>query len=432
LKSSGFLELLRSNRNYRSTWSGQVVSEVGDNFNNIAVFSLALANTGSGLVVAGVLLARAVAVMLAGPIAGVLLDRMDRRRIMILSDLIRAAVALGFIFAIPVGRTWLLYLLSGLLMFASPFFTSGRASILPSIATRDELHTANSLTQLTQWTTLTIGSFLGGASVTSFGYTLAFVFNAGSFLFSAYCVSKLRVPEGFRPERSDLSEDRVIRPWRDYTGGLRYMRSTPLIFAIGLVGVGWATGGGAAQILFSLFGEVVFVRGPAGIGVIWGCAGLGLIAGAAVAHRIGPRLRFPEYKRAISICYVIHGGAYVLFALAPTFPAALLFIAVSRAGVAVSSVLNTAQLLQHVEHDYRGRVFSTVETWTWMTMMISMAGAGFASDYLNPRSIGVIAGLLSSSTALFWAAANYYGKLPEPPRAGVNLEEVEVHGEPIV
>ena len=108
--SSGFVALLRSNRNYRFTWIGQVVSEVGDHFNNIAVFSLALANTGSGLTVAGVLLARGAAVMFAGPVAGVLLDRMDRRRIMVLSDLIRAVLALGFIFAIPIGRTWLLFL----------------------------------------------------------------------------------------------------------------------------------------------------------------------------------------------------------------------------------------------------------------------------------------------------------------------------------
>src|SRR5437899_3549146 len=139
---NGFLALLRRNRNYRYTWSGQVVSEVGDHFNNIAVFSLALANTGSGLVVAGILIARALPAVLAGPVAGVLLDRLDRKRIMIASDLVRAAVALAFILGIPPGRTWLLYVLSGMLMFASPFFTSGRASILPSIATKEELHTA--------------------------------------------------------------------------------------------------------------------------------------------------------------------------------------------------------------------------------------------------------------------------------------------------
>ena len=191
-----------------------------------------------------------------------------------------------FLLAIPQGRTWLLFLLSGLLMFASPFFTSGRASILPSIATKDELHTANSLTQLTQWTTVTIGSFLGGASVSSFGYRIAFLFNALSFLFSAACISRLHVGRGrgFARERSVVGEDKVARPWHEYLEGLRYMRSSPLILGIGLVAVGWATGGGAAQILFSLFGEQVFHRGPSGIGVIWGCAGIGLICGALLAN----------------------------------------------------------------------------------------------------------------------------------------------------
>ena len=109
------------------------------------------------------------------------------------------------------GGRGLLYILSGALMFASPFFTSGRASILPSIATKGELHAANSLTQLTQWTTVTIGSFLGGASVAAFGYKLAFVFNAFSFLFSAWCVSHLKVArqQGFRAERSDLTEEKI-------------------------------------------------------------------------------------------------------------------------------------------------------------------------------------------------------------------------------
>src|SRR6202790_970443 len=161
---SDFLQLLKNNRNYRYTWSGQVVSEIGDHFNNVAVFSLALATTRSGLVVTGVMLARAIPAILAGPLAGVMLDRFDRKRMMIASDLVRAIVALCFIFTVNHQNTWLLYVLSGLLMLASPFFTSGRASILPAIATREELHTANSLTQTTQWTTLSVGAFLGGAS----------------------------------------------------------------------------------------------------------------------------------------------------------------------------------------------------------------------------------------------------------------------------
>jgi len=429
---TGFAGLLRANRNYRYTWTGQVVSEVGDNYNNIAVFSLALGNTGSGLVVAGILLARGCAVMLGGPIAGVLLDRMDRKRLMIASDLVRAVIALLFMLGIPAGRTWLLYVLSGALMFASPFFTSGRAAILPTIASKQELFTANSLTQLTQWTTVMIGSFLGGTSVAGFGYRIAFGFNAFSFLFSALCISRLHAPKGFRSDRSALTESRVVRPWHEYTEGLRYMRATPLILGVGLVGVGWATGGGAAQILFSLFGEQVFQRGPAGIGIIWGCAGIGLVCGALFANYIGKRIGFETYKRVISLCYVLHGGSYVLFSQAPTFASALVFIALSRAAVSISSVLNTGQLLRHVSNDFRGRVFSTIETWTWATMMVSMAIAGLLSDHVSPRTIGLWAGVLSSTTAVFWGWGNLSGRLPEPARAGVEPQEVEVHGDPTV
>src|SRR5947208_11128737 len=128
-----FGQLLRRNRNYRYTLTGQVVSEIGDHFNNIAVFSLALATTKSGLVVSGVMLARAIPAVLAGPIAGVLLDRLDRKKVMIASDLIRCVVALGFIYTVdgdPKTSLWLLYFLSAVLMFASPFFTSGRSAIL--------------------------------------------------------------------------------------------------------------------------------------------------------------------------------------------------------------------------------------------------------------------------------------------------------------
>jgi MFS family permease len=428
-----FLELLKANRNYRWTWSGQVVSEIGDHFNNVAVFSLALANTRSGLVVTGIMLSRAIPAVLAGPVAGVVLDRLDRKRIMIASDLIRAVVAIGFILAIPRSDTWLLYLLSALLMFASPFFTSGRSAILPTIANKEELHTANSLTQTTQWMTLTIGAFLGGTTVMQFGYKWAFAFNALSFLFSAACISRLRVAGGgFRAARTALAEDKVVRPWHEYTEGLRYMRASPLILGVALVGMGWASGGGAAQILFSLFGELVFNRGPAGIGYLWAAAGVGLLAGGAFAHWLGKRISFGAYKSTISICYIIHGGAYVIFSQMRDFQMALLFLAISRAAIAVSSVLNMSQLLRHVSDKFRGRVFATMETMTWSTMMLSMAGAGVASESWSPRTIGVVSGLLSSSTAFFWLWANWRGRLPEPAREGVEPDEVEVHGDPVV
>jgi MFS family permease len=428
---NAFVSLLGENRNYRYTWIGQVVSEIGDHFNNIAVFSLAVEVTKSPLVVSGVLLSRGVAAMLAGPLAGVTLDRFDRKRVMIASDLIRMVLASGFIYAAKNPNPTLLYVLSGLLMAASPFFTSGRAAILPSIASKEELHTANSLTQTTAWTTLALGAFLGGTSVMGFGYQWAFAVNALSFLVSAMCISQLHVPGGFRVRRQALTEAEVVRPWHEYVEGLRYIRSVRLVFGLMMVGVGWATGGGAAQILFTVFGELVFKRGPAGLGAIWGCAGVGLVIGGTLAYRFGKRLSFRDYKRTIVICYIVHGGSYILFSQTPSFGWALIFIALSRAGVGVSSVLNMWQLLRTVPNEFRGRVFSTNESVQWTVMMLSMMAAGVASEYWNnPRTIGAIAGGLSSLTAVYWAWANWTGRLPEPLRPGVEPEDVEVHGEP--
>jgi len=427
---AGFGELLLRNRNYRFTWLGQIVSEVGDHFNNIAVLSLAMEETHSGAAVAGLMFSRAIPAVLAGPLAGVMLDRFDRRRLMIASDLIRGFVAFGFIYALSQHQVWLLYLLSAMLNVASPFFTSGRSAILPSIATEDELHTANSLTQMTGWVTLTVGAFIGGTTVAALGYSVAFIFNALSFFVSAYCIFSLRTPKGhFRAEDRGLNETKVARPWHEYREGLSYMAKAPLILGIALIAVGWASGGGAAQVLFTLFSEQVFQRGPLGLGILWGTAGVGLIIGGVIGTHLGKRVGFEAYKKTVFFCYILHGGAYIVFSQMRHWGWALFFMGVSRAAVAVSSLLNWSNLLKHVDDRYRGRVFSTIETMNWSTMTLSMLGAGLASVHHSIRLIGAVSGLFSSSTAIFWGVANWTGKLPEPALTEDDAA-VEIHGDP--
>src|SRR6185437_4717743 len=427
---SDFVRLLRRNRNYRHTWMGQIVSEAGDHFNNVAVLSLAIEKTHSGAVVAALMLSRAVPAVVAGPLAGVLLDRFDRRRIMIASDLIRGVVALGFILALGSRQTWPLYVLSALLMLASPFFTSGRSAILPVIASDDELHTAHSLTQTTGWMTLAIGAFIAGVAVGKFGYAFAFLLNSVSFFFSAFCIGKLRSANGhFQVEARRPNETKDARPWREYYEGLSYMIKTPLILGIGLIAVGWASGGGVAQVLFTLFSELVFKRGAEGLGQLWGTAGIGLLIGGIVGNYLGKRIHFDAYKKTVFCCYLLHGGSYVIFSQMRHWGWALFFMGLSRATVAVSSVLNWSHLLKHVEDRFRGRVFSTIETMNWSTMMLSMLAAGSASQYFTIRAIGAASGLLSSSTAIFWGWANWTGKLPEPS-VTTDDQAVEIHGDP--
>jgi MFS family permease len=392
------------------------VNEIGYHFNSIAVLTLTLHVTGSGAAVGGVMIARTIPSILAAPLAGVVLDRLDRRKVMIACDLFRALVAALFVLTVTHRQQWLLYLLSGLLMFASPFFTSGRSAILPKITSADELHTANALTQTTAWLTLSFGTMLGGISAMQFGYEWAFVANACSFLFSAFAIWKLRSPDGhFRADRLEvqLREAKRGRFWQEFGDSLRYMRRTPLVFAIALAGVGWATGGGAAQILFTLFGEIVYQRGPAGVGLIWGFAGFGLVIGGVVGHWLGKRLTYTQYLHAVWIGFLVHGVAYVLFSIGNLLNA-VIFITLSRIAMGANNVQNRTMLLRHVPDSFRGRIYTTVEAMMNTTLMISVSLASMATLQYTPRQIAFVAGLFSTATAIPWAWATFAGKLPEP------------------
>jgi predicted MFS family arabinose efflux permease len=207
-----------------------------------------------------------------------------------------------------------------------------------------------------------------------------------------------------------------MRPWHDCREGLAYMRSVPLMMGIAMISVGWAMGGGAAQILFALFGEQVFHRGASGIGAIWGLAGVGLLIGGVLGHWVGTRVSYQGYKLAVTVSYIVHGATYMLFSQVESFTAALVAMMFSRVGMAVTSVLNNSQLLRHTPDQFRGRVFATMESVRWSVMIVSMAAAGIASQFTGPRAIGLVAGAFGVVTALAWAWADWTGRLPEPAR----------------
>lgn len=446
-------QILRRNANYRRLWLAQVISEMGDWFNQVAVFAVALHFTGSAVAISYVLMSQTIPAVVIGPLAGVVLDRVNRQRALIISDVVRAFVALGPILVTSRARVWWLYPLTVLLASASPFFNSGRLALIPTIAGADEILPANSITQATHSTTLGIGSALAGLLIAPLGFRNAFILNALSFAGSAFFISRMHlartaaraaaagaVPLRPRAEAAAPGEVRAFREspaapvavlpaqpalpkpappryaWREYRAGLGYIRREPLVLALLLVGVGWATGGGAMQVLFSVFGDLVFHRGAFGIGMLYGAAGLGLALSAAAANWFGPRLRFVPYKRVIAVCYLLYGALYIAFSQERSFWMAVLLIGLSRYFIGTSSVLNLTRLMRIVPDHLRGRVFATNETMTLSTMLVSMLIAGIATVHFGARDVALAAGLLSGSTALWWMLADRLGKLREPAR----------------
>jgi predicted MFS family arabinose efflux permease len=190
-----YRELLARNRDFRRLWTGQVVSEIGDWLNNIAVLALAIELAGparQGRAIAVYAIARHLPLFLFGPVAGVVVDRNDRRRVMITADLVRAVLALGFLAAQKFSTLPLIYTVGAALFSVSAFFNAAKRATLPNLVARtDDLLAANSLSASTTAASLAVGSALGGLVATFLGRETVFILNAATFVISAEMIRRI-------------------------------------------------------------------------------------------------------------------------------------------------------------------------------------------------------------------------------------------------
>src|SRR2546430_4587655 len=197
--SVGYMDLLRSNRAFRFLWFGQVVSQMGDWFDTIAVYTIALTLTGSTRSVALIMVARFLPSVVMGPLSGVVADRFSRRSIMIASDLVRAVVVLGFLFVRRPDQMWLIYVLTVLQLAFSTFFEPAKTAAIPSIVSPRELVPANAIAAVTWSVMLTLGAAIGGFVTGLFGTNAAFILDSLTFIASAILIGSVSFPH--RPQR---------------------------------------------------------------------------------------------------------------------------------------------------------------------------------------------------------------------------------------
>jgi MFS family permease len=258
---AAIVALLRGNRNFRLLWFGQVVSQLGDWFNVVALYALLFELTGSATAVAGMMVMQMLPVALVGPVSGVVVDRFDRRRIMIAADLVRGSAVLGLLLVRSSDAVWFAYVVIGVMVACSGFFEPARSATVPSIVPRDQLLAANAVSTGTWSAMLAIGASLGGGVTVLLGRDAAFVINSASFFASALFLWRMRVPARDSRLKAALGLRGVI-------DGLSYMRRHRDVARIALIKGGWAIVGGAL-LLLTVFGDRIFRIGDssdAGIG----------------------------------------------------------------------------------------------------------------------------------------------------------------------
>lgn len=403
-RPAGYIELLRGNRSFRQLWLGQVVSQMGDWFDTIALYTIILNLTGSGRHIGLLMVARFVPSFLVGPMSGVVADRFSRRTIMIMSDLVRAIVVLGFLFVRRADQLWIIYVLTVLQLSFSTFFEPAKTAAIPSLVSDRELVAANAISSVTWSVMLTMGAAIGGVVTGLFGTNVAFILDALTFLLSAALIASIRVPKRPPREKRKLTIRRALGI-TETVEGVRYVAKRPRVLALLLVKPAWGLGGGILTLL-AVFGEKIFPVGHSaatGIGVLFAARGIGTAVGPIVARRISGEGK-ARMQNSIGIAFLIGGVFYMAFGAATSFVVALLVLGIAHTGGSILWVFSTVLLQRGVEDSFRGRVFAAELALLTLTMALSNYTTGVLLDPvgLSPRVVSIAIGAFFLLPGMMW------------------------------
>ena len=407
----GYLELIRSNRDFRNLWFGQVVSELGDWFSIVAIFNLLLELTHRAQALGWFLIIIHLPTAVVGPIAGILVDRLDRKRLMIITDLIRAALLLGYLFVRRADQIWIVYLIAALEVSMMTFFEPARTATIPNICDKRELVAANALGSVTWSTMLTIGAALGGFVAAVFGREICFVIDSLSFVLSAFIIGKVNIPR--HADRGDAYTTLgpvLASGLRDMRDGFRYMKANPPVLALLLVKTGWALGGGIFLVL-GVFGQTIYPvlgSGAAGIGVLYAARGIGTAMGPIVARRLAGDKQ-SGMRKAIAAGFFCGSVFYIVFGQIRWQPLATLAMLLAHMGGSITWVFSTVLLQLKVPDEFRGRVFAIEFALLTLGIALSNHVTGFALDELrlDPRLVASMLGLYFVFPGVLWLSAQH-------------------------
>ena len=400
--SIGYFPLLKQNPSFRNLWYGQVISELGNWVNSIALYALILQLTGSGMAMAAAMMAKLLPMVIISPFAGVVIDRMDRRTVLIASDILRCFTVLCFLIVESREDLWLVYALTLFEVALTGFFEPARSAILPSIVKKNHLVTANAISGATWSIMLTLGAALGGFVVSLFGVKVAFILDALTYLLSAWFIIKIPYPNTKSGETIKKNNSSGIKGLAE---GVRYLISRPIVLALTLLKSGMAIKGGI-MTLVPLFANRLW-SDPAAVSMAVGI----MFSSRGVGSAIGPILirkwlgESPKILQGSILAAFFLGSLTLLaFSVSKNLWTASLFIGLSGMFGSIVWVFSTALIHLEADRQFLGRIFGIEMALLTLIMGISNGVVGVAVDSLqmNIQSVILWMGGLYMIPGILW------------------------------
>jgi dTMP kinase len=327
--------------------------------------------------VSGVMVARTLPAFLFGPIVGSLVDRMDRKQLMVIADLARGGMYVAMVF---VGELWAIYLLSFGIECLSLLWGPARDATLPNLVPRRQLANANSLALASTYGTLPLGgvvfTILVGvnAAVAQFVpffeervWATALIVDSASFGFSALMLS--RVPMKPRPAARSAERFDLSRVWRDTMDGLRFLKEESLASAMTVGIVVAFSAVGAVLALGQIFVSKTLGAGAAGWGLIVTAFGVGMAIGMSGAN---PLARVAERERVFVWSLVAAAGTLFVLAAMPNLALASVATVWLGAFCGLAWVSGYTLLQENVTDEFRGRTFAALTVLSRMGLFLSL------------------------------------------------------------
>ena len=411
ISSLSYGELIRGNRNFRYLLAGQFISELGNWFNFIAGLGLVRLVSDASPMAAGLyFVARLLPFALASPIAGTFVDRFSRRQVMIGTDLARVVIALSFLLVTSADDLWIAFLATVLLHTLGAFFDGAKNAAAPNLTGKEGLLAGTALLFSTRFLLMAVGSALGGWAAAVFGYEVAFIINAASFLVSAWTIWMIPEEATRDDETAERNRDKTTRAsfMTELREGLHYSVTNHFALTILIMNMIWATGGGSINIIFERMGGVYFAESEGwnpdvAVAMLWTATGLGLTLGMLIAHRTSVYLdRKHRNYGFIGWTLIIHGILFSFAAGMPTLWLFALIVFISRAIVGIQYAVQETMFQRSLPDYIRGRI-STLDRGAELTVfgLSSYISSGLMY-YISPQLLTVISGILSALAGIVW------------------------------
>ncbi len=398
---ASYVRLVGTNANLRRLWLAQIVSEIGDWFYTLAIYTLLLQLTGRASSVAIALMLQVLPQTLVGPTAGVVNDRLRRKHVMIAADLIRCAVVLSMLMVRSRSTVWLVYPLLLIETSMTAFFEPARSAVIPNITREGEVLVANTLSSATWSVNLLVGASIGGVVAAFFGREAVFILNALSFLLSASLIRGMEFAEPHAEAAAPLRA-RDLVDFSPIMEGIRYIRGhralLPAVFAKAgelMVGPSWVifTVMGARE--FAWHGHGMNEAGGAmlGMSILLGGRGLGALVGPLISARWAGRSDH-RLRLGILFGYLTIATGYCLLGMSHTVWMAAGCAMLAHAGGSTVWVFSTTLLQLHTEDRFRGRVFSADLSMACLSFAVTAYTCGRFLDFgASVRTVAVGTGV---------------------------------------